>query len=132
MNLIELEKVLQKSWSKETSACSAEWDESNPALGQCAITALIVNDYFGCDIIWAEAVLPNGKKSAHFFNYIDNKEVDLTRSQFPQGTVIPVGPVGVEKKKDFATRDFLFQYENKNSRYELLKENVNRNLNKRQ
>ena len=51
MNLIELENVLQRSWSKETSYCPDEWNEGSPSLGQCAITALIVNDYFGGEII---------------------------------------------------------------------------------
>ena len=126
MNLFELEKVLQKSWSKETSYCPNEWNQSNPSLGQCAITALIANDYFGGEIVWAEAVLPDGQKISHFFNYINGKEVDLTRSQFPGGTVIPTG---IEKKKDFAsTREYLLSYENKNSRYAALKEKVVENL----
>ena len=47
MNLLDLEKALKKSWCKETSYCPNEWNELNPSLGQCAITALIVNDYFG-------------------------------------------------------------------------------------
>ena len=122
MNLLELEKLLQKSWSKETSYCPNEWNQSNPSFGQCAITSLIVNDYFGGEIVWAEAVLPDGQKISHFFNLIDDKEVDLTRSQFPEGTMIPIG---VEKKKNFATtRDYLLSYENKNSRYALLKKNI--------
>lgn len=122
MNLIELEKALKKSWSKETSYCPTEWSESNPSFGQCAITALVVNDYFGGEIIWAEAILPDGQKVSHFFNLINGKEVDLARSQFPKDTVIPNG---IEMKKDFAnTRDYLLSYENKKDRYELLKEKV--------
>ncbi|MDD2693434.1 MAG: hypothetical protein PHY14_00705 [Candidatus Gracilibacteria bacterium] len=122
MNLIELEKALKKSWSKETSYCPAEWSESNSSFGQCAITALVVNDYFGGEIVWTEASLPNGQKVSHFFNLINGKEVDLTRSQFPKDTVIPNG---IEKKKGFATtRDYLLSYENKKGRYEQLKEKV--------
>ncbi len=122
MNLIELEKALRISWSRETSYCPDEWNESNSSFGQCAITALIVNDYFGGEIVWAEAVLPDSQKVSHFFNYINGKEVDLTRAQFPEGAVIPEG---VEKKKDFATtRDYLLSYENKRGRYEQLKEKV--------
>ncbi len=122
MDLNTLEKALLKSWSKETSYCPAEWSELNPSFGQCAITALIVNDYFGGDIVWAEAVLPNGQKISHFFNMIKGKEVDLTRSQFPEGTIVPKG---IEKKKSFAsTREYLMSYKNKNSRYTVLKEKV--------
>jgi hypothetical protein len=122
MDFNTLEKALLKSWSKETSYRSDEWNELNPSFGQCAVTALIVNDYFGGDIVWSEALLPNGQKISHFFNLINGKEVDLTRSQFLEGTIVPKG---IEKKKDFAsTREYLMSYENKNSRYAVLKEKV--------
>jgi len=122
MNLNILEKALLKSWSKETSYYPDEWSELNPSFGQCAVTALIVNDYFGGDIVWSEASLPNGQKISHFFNIINGKEVDLTRYQFPEGTVIPKG---VEKKKNFtSTREYLLSYENKNLRYVVLKEKL--------
>lgn len=125
MNLSDFKKVLQKSWSRETSYCPEEWDDSNPSVGQCAVSALVVNDYFGGDIVWAEAVLPNGQIVSHYFNFIDGKEVDLTRSQFPDGAIIPEG---VEKKKEFAsTRDFMLSSESTKKRYELLKERVKNN-----
>jgi len=126
MNLIEFEKVLKKSWSKETSYYPDDWDKSNSSFGQCAVSALVLNDYFSGDIVWADALLPNGQKVSHYFNLIDGKEVDLTRSQFPEGTVIPKG---VEKKKDFAsTREFMLSSENTKRRYKLMKEIVINNL----
>lgn len=126
MDLNKLEKALHKSWSKETSYCPAEWNELNPSFGQCAITALIVNDYFGGDIVWSEALLPNGQKIYHFSNMVKGKEVDLTCSQFPEGTIISKG---VEKKKDFAsTREYLLSYEDKKLRYAVLKEKVKKFL----
>jgi len=126
MNLKELEKVLQKSWSRETSYIPEEWDVSNLAIGQCAVTALVVNDYLGGDIVWAEVILPNGQKVSHYFNFINGKEVDFTRSQFPKDTQIPKG---IEKKKDFATpREFLLSNDNTRKRYELLKERVKNNF----
>lgn len=122
MTLIELEKALQKSWSKETSYLPDEWNHANAALGQCAVTALIVNDFFGGDIVWADALLPDGQMVSHYFNVIDGKVVDLTRSQFPQGTSIPEGR---EKKKGFgSTREFMVSSENTKKRYELLRERV--------
>jgi len=43
----------------------------------CAITALIVNDYFGGEIckIHVDGI-------SHYFNLISNKIIDLTFSQF--------------------------------------------------
>lgn len=62
---------------------------------------MIVNDYFGGDIIRADVILPNNEKNSHFFNYIDGKEIDFTSSQFPNGTIIPKG---VEKRKTLQLR----------------------------
>lgn len=45
--LSELELALVNSWSKETSLDPDNWAPANSALGQCAVTALIINDYLG-------------------------------------------------------------------------------------
>jgi hypothetical protein len=126
MTLIKLAQVLRKSWSKETSYCPNDWANSNPSFGQCAVSALVVNDYLGGEIVWADALLPSGQMISHYFNVIDGKTVDLTRSQFPKGTIIPKG---IEKKRDFAsTREFMLTSVNTEKRYELLKEIVRNNL----
>ena len=43
----------------------------------CAITSLIINDYFGGDIckIYVDGI-------SHYFNLIENNIVDLTKDQF--------------------------------------------------
>ena len=48
MTIKELEKALLNSYSKDLcyEKVSDKWTEENKALGMCAITALIVNDYF--------------------------------------------------------------------------------------
>lgn len=119
MHLAELEKALQKSWSKETSYSPDLWTVENPAMGQCAVSALVANDYLGGEIVWADAILPDGQKISHYFNLVDGNEVDLTRSQFPDGTAIPRGTM---KNKNFSTtRDFMLSNDNTKKRYEILK-----------
>ena len=53
MEISKLKQLLIQSWNLET--CSPglrdKWSEENPSLGQCAITALIVNDFFGGKIM---------------------------------------------------------------------------------
>lgn len=130
MNQDSLVKALQKSWSRETSYSPDSWTSDNPALGQCAVSALVANDYLGGEIIWSDAVLPSGEKISHYFNLINGQEIDLTRSQFPEGTVIPQGQA---KTKDFATtRDFMLSNEITKNRYEILKNRVERYLNENQ
>jgi len=127
MLLTELQEALQKSWCKETAYDAGDWSKENPAIGQCAVTALIVNDYFGGEIVWAEAVQPDGRKISHYFNLIDGKEVDITRTQFPEGTIIPQGAA---KTKEFkTTREFMLSNDNTKKRYEVLKELVSKRLN---
>ena len=129
LNMVELshlEKALTRCWSKETSSDPEHWTPDNPAWGQCAVTALIVNDYLGGGIVWAEAKLSDGKNISHYFNLIDGTEVDLTRRQFPEGTVIPDG---VEKKKEYtSTRDYVLSFPATQQRYEILKDRVDEKI----
>jgi hypothetical protein len=77
--------ALQKSWDKNTSYYK-DWTPDNPAYGQCAVTALIVQDHFGGDII---SCFVNGKR--HYFNKTRDKKLgyitDLTVSQFPDKVI---------------------------------------------
>lgn len=126
MNINELEKILEKCWCRETIIQQAGWKEDNPALGQCVPTSLVVNDYFGGEIIWAMATLQEGKEISHYFNKIDEKEIDLTRKQFPEGTIIPAG---IPRTKGFkTTRDYLLSSQNVVERYNLLKLKVEKFL----
>lgn len=120
--LSKLELALKNSWTKETSSDPENWSLENPAWGQCAVTAIVVNDYLGGEIIWASASLADGNKISHYFNLIDGKTVDLARTQFPPGTIIPFG---ISKKKEFSsTRDYILSYPVTQERYEILKTKV--------
>ncbi len=111
------EEILKQAWSKESSYRHV-FEAGNPALGQCAVTALVVQDYFGGKIVWCVAIQPDGTEVSHYFNKIEGKEIDLTRSQFPAGSVIPSGG---EKKKGFATtRDYVLSDADTRARYSVL------------
>ncbi len=128
MNLKELKKILEKSWTKETSYFPDQWNESHKSWGQCAVSALIVNDYFNGDIVWVEALLPNGQKLSHYFNLINNQNIDLTRDQFPPQTIFSKA---TEKRKKFSsTREFILSNKNTKKRYELLKKNISKIITK--
>lgn len=122
MEISELEKAVKQAWGKETSSDPDNWSIENPAWGQCAVTSLVINDYLGGKLVWAEAVMPDGKKISHYFNNINNIEYDLTRCQFPEGTQIPIG---ADKAKSFATtRDYVISFPVTQKRYETLKKKV--------
>ena len=68
MTLKELEKALLNSYEKELcyGTVRENWTEENKTLGMCAITSLIVNDYFKGEIakIKVDGI-------SHYFNIIN-------------------------------------------------------------
>lgn len=79
MNIEILKTTLRECYSKDLCypKVQDEWNENNKCFGMCAITSLIVNDYFGGDIckIHVEGI-------SHYYNLIENEIIDLTSSQF--------------------------------------------------
>jgi len=69
-----MEAALQASWS---AASSNKYTPQNPALGQCGVTALVVNDIMGGEILKTRT---NGMW--HFYNKINGTIIDFTQSQF--------------------------------------------------
>lgn len=120
--MTDLHRKLQAAWSVATTSDPANWTPQNPSWGQCAVTACAVQDELGGDIVWAEAKLPDGRTISHYFNLIDGQEHDLTRDQFPAGTIIPTGQ---PKTKGFpTTRDYVLSFEVTQKRYQTLKANM--------
>lgn len=76
----DLYDILRMAWCKETAypSCQAEWVESDPSYGQCAITAMLVYDMFGGTI---HRIRVSGG-GTHYFNKVDGQYIDLTIEQF--------------------------------------------------
>ena len=49
--LAQLEQAIRESWSLDTSDDPHEWSPENPSRGQCDITALVVNDLVGGQLL---------------------------------------------------------------------------------
>ena len=73
-SLIDLYDRLREAWSAETSG---KWRPDNPAAGQCSVTALVVQDELGGEILKTDVA-----GAWHFYNRIDGRRVDFTMSQF--------------------------------------------------
>ncbi|MCJ1681524.1 hypothetical protein MTF65_30045 [Streptomyces sp. APSN-46.1] len=90
-NLLDLDRALRASWAADT--CSpdnqAEWQPRNPAWGHCDITALIVNDIFGGDLMLGEVHLDGDQHGFHWWNRLPGgTELDLTHEQFQLGQTV--------------------------------------------
>ena len=108
----DLYNALWHVWEKETCAprMQQDWSEENRTLGQCSITAFLVQDIFGGKV-WG---VPLGDGNYHCFNAAGDCVFDLTSEQF-----------GGEKL-DYSllyeqTREEHFRKAEKKERYEKLK-----------
>jgi hypothetical protein len=86
LGLAELEAVIRNSWSAETSEDPDAWPPDNPARDQCAVTALVVRELLGGEILIANVVRDGKRLERHAWNRLaSGVEVDLTRGQFRAG-----------------------------------------------
>ena len=72
--------ALAELWSRETCAprLAEKWSEENRTLGQCSITAFLVQDVFGGEV-WGIR-RPDG--NCHCYNVVGDCVFDLTSEQF--------------------------------------------------
>ena len=76
----DLYDALLNVWCEYTCAprLRGEWSEENITLGQCSITAFLVQDIFGGEVYGI--LRPGG--NYHCFNIVDGVKFDLTSEQF--------------------------------------------------
>lgn len=92
--ICKLEAAFNKSWIKDTCwpPQQAVWSQTNKSLGQCAVTALIIQDKYGGKIVF-------DKKNNHFWNILpDGTHHDFTRSQFADGTIFTISKMFSRKE----------------------------------
>ena len=104
--------LLVECWSPETCAprMRPDWTRENRTLGQCSVTAFLVQDIYGGRV---EGIpLPDG--NYHCFNVVGNCVFDLTSEQFGNQELDYI-----HTKEQF--REIHFAKAEKQQRYELLK-----------
>ncbi|MBR2668962.1 MAG: hypothetical protein IKE36_04095 [Solobacterium sp.] len=111
----DLYHVLKDVWCAETCTprMRAQWSKENFTLGQCSITAFLVQDLFGGEVYG----IPLEDGNYHCFNRIDGRDIDLTSEQFP-GEVLDYTHVYPQ------SRDAHFVKEEKYRRYLLLQKKL--------
>lgn len=113
----ELYKMIELSYDRETCypVLKEKWNNSNKALGHCAIVALIVNDFLGGKIMRCMC-----ETGSHYYNLINSEIVDFTASQFKE---TPDYCLSEER-----TREYLLQNDDTKKRYKILLEKVKNNF----
>ena len=101
--------TLYEAWSRDTSGDSENWDEHNPSLGQCAVSALIIQDLLGGDLVRSEV---NG--CSHYWNKLPNgQQIDVTLQQF--------GEVWARGEIKIRDREYVLSFPETAKRYERLR-----------
>ncbi len=107
--------LLKQTWRADTCAprMRGDWTAENPTLGQCSITAFLVQDLFGGKVFGVP--LPDG--NFHCYNAVGDCVFDLTSEQF--------GDVKLNYENNPEQfREVHFAKEEKRLRYELLKKRL--------
>jgi hypothetical protein len=91
LSLDAIQEAIRCAWSVDTCDPSdtSVWSTENAALGQCAVTALVVHDLIGGQLLEAEVHFEDGNRQGfHYWNRLPGIDLDLTREQFRNGEVI--------------------------------------------
>lgn len=118
---INLYDVLADIWCADTCAprMREEWSPENKTMGQCSITAFLVQDIFGGDVYGL--ITKNG--SVHCYNVVDGCVFDLTSEQFGEEAKELVYENNEKQERESAMHFFK---EEKRKRYEYLKKELGR------
>ena len=113
-----LASALRAAWRADTSDTPDLWSEENPARGQCAVTAKVVQDHFGGTLMIADVLRDGEPVEKHCWNVLPSGDhVDLTAEQFDFDYQLS-GPVEREPIVDHTGVD----------RHQLLAERVDEHL----
>ena len=100
MKILEtIQSNLRKSWSVESSS---KWTKENPAKGQCSVSAVVVYQYFGGEILKTKI-----DGNWHFYNKINGIIYDFTSDQFEKEIEYSDIPSSVEEAETDYTPDQL-------------------------
>lgn len=118
LSLGEIENLLRISWRRDTSADPSNWSSLTPSWGQCAVSTLVIQDFFGGDIIRSslEDVVGYEEMRSHYWNRLPyGAQLDSTRAQFSPGAykTIPGG--------ELRTREYLLSNDATLERYARLR-----------
>ena len=107
--------ILSGLWSADTCAprMRKDWSADNPTLGQCSITAFLVQDLYGGRVLG----VPLGDGNYHCFNDVDGCVFDLTSEQFGDRALDYAHCPELRREVHFAKAE-------KQARYALLRERL--------
>jgi len=127
-SLEQLTEAIQDSWSSKTSSGGSKLPLDNLARGQCDVSSMVVQDYFGGDLVRVHAD-GDGIDENHYFNRLDNGTViDTTRMQYKVRVTLADNLVDLSRTKFRTIRERCLDDVDTQRRYEILKNSVKKIL----
>jgi hypothetical protein len=96
LNVEMLRPLVRAAWGPDTRDPDGqeEWRPDNPARDQCGVTALVVQDLLGGELMLGEVHVGPAMVGNHYWNRLpDGTEVDLTADQFHPDESVTAGRV---------------------------------------
>ena len=105
----QLYDALLEIWSAETCAprLREKWTPENPTLGQCSVTAFLVQDIFGGKVYG----IPRAGGNFHCYNGVGDCVFDLTSEQFGDEVLCYTGNPEQTRAVHFAKEEKRLRYE---------------------
>ncbi|MFD4630882.1 hypothetical protein ACFVYR_09210 [Streptomyces sp. NPDC058284] len=94
LRLTDIEAALRGSWGADTAdpGSGESWPPDNPERDQCGVTALVLNDLLGGELLLGEVHVDGERTGYHWWNRLASGcEIDLTRGQFLPGETVTDG-----------------------------------------
>ncbi|MBW5421093.1 hypothetical protein GKQ77_05865 [Streptomyces sp. BG9H] len=94
--LSDIETAVRGSWGADTYPpdSTSPWPPDNPARGQCGVTALVLHDLLGGDLMLGEVRVDGVRVDYHWWNRLGaDLEIDLTRGQFAPHEIVTEGTI---------------------------------------
>jgi len=114
IDLRQIQGIIEQAWSADTAL--GEWTPDVPSLNQCAVTALIVQDYFGGQLLRCE--MSDG--DSHYWNRLSSGiQIDLTAPQFEHTEARPLRETAIVRD-----REYVLSFPETEKRYQLLRRRV--------
>lgn len=123
--LTDVIMALQNSWDCQSSFGGAQWPPNNPARGQCLVSSLVIQDYFGGELVRVHAVGDDIDEN-HYYNRLpDGTIIDTTGMQYLTPVTFTPNPIQYQAKGYLSARMLRLADNETRQRYEYLLHKVN-------
>ena len=96
LTIEEVRPLIRAAWGPDTCYPDSResWSPDNPGRDQCGMTALVVQDLLGGELVLGEVQVDGVKVGNHYWNVLpDGTKVDLTGDQFLPDEAVTNGQV---------------------------------------